>query len=1010
MSRKKIQWLSFIVLCIFSPSIFAKLSDYQKFVSYPYLEKAYSLQAEGRYSDAIEELKSAIGFAPDHQPFQVLLFELLIANKQTDQALDLYSSIANEAKGSLLGSLIEIQIEENNLRLTDELKQLIEDTPIEQRQDLYQAVAGRLIAKGQEALTYEWLSEVKNLSPELQEMQMRLSDKLEKFEDVEKYYLTIPAENRSADAHRLYAFSLLKIDKTQEALRFARQSPKSQLSFDIYYQYLQEGIAKDNVVATNAAFEWIEKHHQLTPTLLEQRFEQAVKFKDRNVAFAMMSQRNDNCQKRIEVALSFDWQSKAQQELIICQNTMQESLWLTYADTLLSEQQLNELIANKARYSTSISKLLIDRHIAQEQYQQAVDEIKRAKLTTSYNETLALSHEKLGQLELATEQFIALYKSTNSDKYLDKSSFLLVEQNKSLDALVLLEKRLIADPKGMPKDLVERIVQIYQQQPNKLTSPVINVLVRISHAQDTTAEVLRLNGHCEKAISLLNKSDAATALSWTTRALCTAENNPELALQYWQEAYERSKSQDTLRAMAYAQGNLGNSAAALKSLDGLGEQSWTKADALYAAQLHYQQQSYQKAENYWLFAKSATDTWLDFGVDLAIQQQNFSQAQSLSAQLLELNGQFNAQQWARQALIYQQTEQNDKAVRAWQIATEVAPEEDVYRLSWAYSLIGSQPEKAYQILRELTDNAAELDSSVWEQLGYLAAENNQQDAAVSYIKKSIETEDQSILARGQQLSWDLHQYYRDLSQNWHFTASFSQGSGAILGEVFFENIDNEVFSPPTNNLSSRAEYFFNTTNKSWSAYAQLSGNGTDNNPLSDWSQELGVSYRIFDRYNIKASLGAQRFFSGEWETITRLNGDLFNQGKWRQGWRFADSWWQRQFYFDLLLLPESDQLLGLGRFDIGYVDALSTSSKQTIMYYGLAQYDIRKLQQDTPDGQTTYTQSSLGLGAKWSLFTTPELVYDRVHSYNLALEWRLTVSGDLTNDNSSVFLIGTYQY
>ena len=482
MNIRMIKLLSLAALCICSLSVFAKLSDYQKFVSYPYLEKSYRLQAEGRYSDAIEELKKAIDHAPDHPPFQVLLFELLIANQQTDQALDLYATIKNEAKGTLLARLIEIQIENDSLRLTDKLKRLIEETSVEHRLELYKIVANRLIAKGQESLTYEWLAAAKNLSPELQELQMVLSDKLEKFDAVKKYYFAIPPDKRTTNAERLYVFSLFKAAKTDEALSFAKQNPNSQLSFDIYYQYLQESIAHNDLVATETAFAWIEQYHQLSPRLLKQRFEHALKSKDREVAFAVMSQLNESCQKRIEVALSLDWQSKAQQEIITCQNTMQESLWLTYADTILSDQQLHELIANKAKYSTSISKLLIDRYIAQERYQKAVDEIKGANLEKSHTEILALSYEKLGQLELATEQFIILYKSTNSDQYLDKSSFLLAKQDKSLDALLLLEKRLLADPKSMPKGLVERIVQIYQQQPDKLTSPVISSLLKISHA------------------------------------------------------------------------------------------------------------------------------------------------------------------------------------------------------------------------------------------------------------------------------------------------------------------------------------------------------------------------------------------------------------------------------------------------------------------------------------------------------------------------------------------------
>lgn len=1010
MSYRVGQSLTVILLLLFAPTTFAKLNDYQQFVSYPYLEKAYRLQAEGKYSAAILELKSAIEFAPEHQPYQVLLFELLLANGQTNEAFAVYTSISKDSRGTLLSRLIEAQIVDNNLQLTAELKQLIEDTPPQQRQYHYQVVVSRLIAKGQDSLTYEWLSEIDNLPPELLEVQMRLANKLGEFDDIEKYFLQIPLENRTADAERLYAFTLLKIGKTQEALNFAQEDPKSQLSFDIYYQYLQANIAASNIPETNTAFAWIEKYHQLNSSLLEQKFEHAIQSKDKDTAFAVMSQLHKSCQKRIELALSFNWTSRAELDLITCQNTMHQELWLTYAATLLSNQQLQDLIANDAKYSISISKILISRYVAQQEYQLAVNQINQAKLADSYIETLAFSYEKLGQLNLATEQFIKLYLDSKDDQYLDTASFLLIKQNKNSEALTLLEKRLINAPKSMPQNLVERISQLYQQLPNELTSVAIESLAKVSFSKDVVAEMLRLNNNCNSAVEMLNQDDIDTALSWTTRALCSANENPELALHYWQKSYEQSPSDETLRAIAYAQDKVGNHSAAIDSLNKLGESNWTQADFLYLAQLYYQQQNYQKAEEFWLLADNDTETWLDFGIELAIQQKKYTKAQTLSTLVLNQKNQFNEQQWARQALIYQGTGEKNKEIRAWQNATEIAPEQEVYQLSLAYSLIDSQPQKAYKILQNLTQKEAEIDTIIWQQLGYIAAKNNQQDAAIHYVKKGIETNPQSSEPKTGELNWNMYQYYRDLSQNWHFSASFSQGSGAILGEVFYENSNLGIASLPTNNISSRAEYFFNTTNKKWSVYAQLSANGSDSRPLSDWSQELGASYKIFDQYNIKTSIGAQRFVSGDWEAIVRLNGSLFDQGDWRNGWRFEEAWWQRLFYFDFLYLPKSEQFLGLARFDIGHTEALKTSSKQTITYYGLAQYDFRRLQIGPQSNLSSYNQSSLGLGLKWNLYTTPDFYYDRVHSYSLALEWRLTVSGNLTNDDHGIFLIGSYFY
>ncbi|MEP2652558.1 MAG: hypothetical protein ABJH06_11250 [Paraglaciecola sp.] len=999
-----------ILLLLFAPTTFAKLNDYQQFVSYPYLEKAYRLQGEGKYSSAILELKSAIEFAPEHQPYQILLFELLLANNQTNEAFSVYTAISKDSRGTLLNRLIEAQIIDNNLQLSSELKQLIEETPSQHRQYHYQVVASRLIAKGQDALTYEWLSEIDNLPPELLEVQMRLASKLGEFGEVENYFLDIPLEKRTTDAERLYAFTLLKIGKTQAALNFAQEKPKSRLSFDIYYQYLQANIANGDIPETNVAFAWIEKYHQLNPSLLEQKFEHAIHTKDRDTAFAVMPQLHKSCQRRIELALSFNWTSRAEQDLVRCENTMEQELWLTYAATLLSNQQLQDLITSGAKYSTSISKILISRYVAKQEYQLAINQIIQAKLAGNYNETLAFSYEKLGQLDLATEQFLKLYNASNNDQYLDTASFLLLKQNKNKEALSLLEKRLVTAPQSMSQNLVERLTQLYQQQTNKLSSVAIKSLAKISFSQDVVAEMLRLNQDCKSAVDILAKSNMNTALSWTTRALCSANEDPVLTLKYWQKSYEQSPSDETLRAIAYAHGNLGNQTAAINTLNKLGKSNWTQPDFLNLAQLYYQQQNYQKAEEFWLLAESDTETWLDFGIELAIQQQKYTKAQALSTQLINQRNQFNEQQWARQAIIYQGTGQKNKEIRAWQNATKLAPEQETYQLSLAYSLIDSQPQQAYEILQNLTEREAEIDTIIWQQIGYIAAKNNQQDAAIHYVKKGIETNSQGSAPKTAELNWNLHQYYRDLSQNWHFTASFSQGSGAILGDVFYENSDLGLASLPTNNISSRAEYFFNTTNKKWSVYAQLSANGSNSHPLSDWSQELGVSYKIFDEYNIKTSLGAQRFVSGDWEAIVRVNGGLFDQGGWRNGWRFEDAWWQRLFYFDFLYLPKSEQLLGLGRFDIGYTEALKTSSKQTIGYYGLAQYDFRRLQIGPLGNLSNYNQSSLGLGLKWNLYTTPEFYYDRVHSYSLALEWRLTVSGNLTNDNHGIFLIGSYFY
>jgi tetratricopeptide (TPR) repeat protein len=983
------------------------LSDHERFVSYPYLDKAYRLQAANNLPAAIIEIKKAIEVAPHHIPFQVTLFEYYIATKQYDQATTLYESMPVQSRGPLLSFIIEARIQDDKLVLSTKLKDLFDNAPVDQRDALYGVVVAKFIGSGQDALVYEWLQDIQTSSPDLLSSKIRLADKLGKYNDIEESYLLL--KDKAPELERIYVMSLLKSNQTKKALAYANKNPKAKLSFDIYYQYLQSSIQANQEKSINDAFVWIESHHRLSQKLLEQKYEFAIQTNNSTDAFAVLEQLNASCSRRIDVALFFDMQSKAAKTLLACPKAMTEKKWVKYASSLLSTLEIETAVKQNVKYSRGLSDVLIQRYVARGEYQFAVNEIIRSNTENEYIETLAISYEKLGDIPKALVYWARDYNKEPDDVKLDKISFLYLTQHEHSKATKLLEERLIAKPQDMPSALLLRLLTIYQQDSIPLSTPIKSALTKVSNNESVVAEVFRVNGECEVARSMLNSAEVMNAQSLQTLALCVTNENPSLALQYWQRAYATAPSKQGLRAIAYAQMRLGNITEATNVLATLGQENWNKQDALFAAELAFQQHNYQDAERFWLIAKSDEERWLDFGTQLAIQQGNYERGQALSQQLLDKNGALTAHQWARQATIYQQTEQPVKASRSWEIAVEKDPSNATFKLSWAYSLIDANPQKAFNVMQSVTKESDSVDSRTWEQLAYLAATNKNHNDALYYSKKSIETESAATLPRGRELSWALHEYYRDLSQYWRLSASASQGTGGILGEVFYVDGNGELLEPPTNNLSVKAEYVFNPLTKTWSAYAQLSGNGTDDEPLGDWSKELGISYKPFDKHNVKATVGVQRFFSGDWEGLVRVNGDMLNQGKWRQGWRFDESWWERQFYFDVLWLPESEQVLGLGRFNMGYVHPLNTRSKQTLKYYGLAQYDIRKPQNEL-NGKSSFDQSSLGLGIQWRLFTTPDSPFARVHRYSLALEWRLKMAGELTQDDSSLLLIATYQY
>ncbi len=986
------------------------ISDQQKFVSYPYLEKAYRYQAANDYANAIVEIKKAIAIAPQHSPYQILLFEYLVANKQHQQALSVYESLPDAARGNLLARLIESQIKHDELGFSAKLKSILQQAPEAQREQWFSTVAGHLIGTGQEAKLYHWLQSIEVKSTELLTTKIILADKLGNNAAVQQTYQSLDTQQITPQLTRIYVLSLLKNNNVNKALDYANQRPDDPLSVDVYNQYLQTSIANKDQQATEKAFAWLAAHRQLSPQILQQQLEFAIQNKDRESAFSVLAQLNAGCQQRIDLALSFDWRAKASEQLINCRETMQTSTWISYASSILSTAELQELVLANTSHTAELSELLIDRHIGNKDYPMAITEILRSNKQHKYLEQLAISYEKIGNTEQAIKYWEKLYLRSATDTTLDKVTFLQSQHSQAGAALALLEKRLLTSPTDMPALLVARLLSLYPTNSPGINERVISSLGKLTNNFDAVAELLRVYGHCQLAQQVLARATVASAQSFQTRALCTAASDQALALTYWQQAQKLAPNDNNLRSMALAQAEIGELDHAIANLEQIAKSAWSQQDYLFAAQLTYQQSNYQQSQAYWQLAKADNEAWLDFGIELAIQQQQYSTAQTLSQQLLVLKGDLSALQWARQATIYQRTEQGAKAARAWQIASEKAPDNNSFKLAYAYSLVDIQKQQALQIMKQVIASSDHVDTRMWEQLGYLAAANQDHPAALAYITKSIATESTDPSPRGAAMSYLLYEYYRDLSQHWRFNMTASQGTGGILGEVFLiGNNGEQLTEPPTNNITARAEYYPNPLTKRWSVYGQLSGNGDDHSPLNDWSKEFGVTYKPFDQYNVKGSLGGQRFFSGDWEGLVRINGDMLNQGKWRQDWRFEEEWWEREVYFEMLWLPESDQFLGSARADLGRAYPLETESRQTLKFYGVAQYDIRK-SQTSVNGKSSLDQTSVGLGVQWQLYTNPDSPFDPVHRYGLALEWRYKVAGDLTKDNSSLFLIASYQY
>ena len=83
--------------------IYSGLSESLHFRVYPYVDKAYRLEAAGQFSDALSELRHAMVLAPDHVPFMKLAYQLAVKAGIHDSDLEAYiDQLPESERGELL--------------------------------------------------------------------------------------------------------------------------------------------------------------------------------------------------------------------------------------------------------------------------------------------------------------------------------------------------------------------------------------------------------------------------------------------------------------------------------------------------------------------------------------------------------------------------------------------------------------------------------------------------------------------------------------------------------------------------------------------------------------------------------------------------------------------------------------------------------------------------------------------------------------------------------------------
>ncbi|GGW91941.1 NfrA family protein [Alteromonas halophila] len=1000
------------------------LSDYQRFVSYPYIEKAYRLQEQGKYTEALTEAKKALEHAPEYNPYRELVLQLTLQSMDLDAALTMLAGDDNNA--DMLAQWEEFVLTLDDAERQMALSQRLLGSPgftIAHKRDFKQKLINRLIgikAFDRATAFFEMSRDAEVLSEEMVERIMFAYIATDEHQKAIDHF--IEYQSLSTDAMEAgFIQSVLRYSKESDKFAiFTRLSNRSAASKGVE-AWVQQQIASENTERALQGFRWLIDNDALNSLSLSQYALLLAQNNDPQ-ALALLARSELGCRAQTEIQLKFEARREAAATLYQCLLDGQSFVgWEAYASQLLSATQLKALLsselAEKKSLQATLQSLVLQKDIVGKDYQSLINTLPADSSDPDILATLFISYEALQQWQKASDVAAKLYRIKPTAQNLDRLSFALVQSKETNKAKNMLTQAFIRE-QALTDGALQRLLGLLSADDVKANSALAQRLANwqgTGRLNSAVAELLRVAGNCDAAIERLESASEKGYSALMTLAMCKESLGQfKQASAYFMQAHQQQPSKQTRDALINLAIKQNNTEQAMELLEAAPADQKGRLWQQQLAQLYYQSERYNDAIR--LLSQQAeapaglSGDMYDVYIESLIATDNVEQALGVAQQQFESQSFFSPAQWRRQANMNLALGRKPEAIRALKAALSEKPEDSATRLMLAFALIDERPSEALRQFQRLEANDETFDPVHYEQMAYLSNTLGDQTQAAQYLKRRFSQTNQPVLEHTDHY-WGLRRFYGDLTQQVRLSAIASHGTGAILGDVFYDESGSVSDNLPTNNLTVRAEYFFGSLNSGTTAYAQLSGNGSNDDIFANVSQEVGLTYRPFDKINLRVSTGFQRYVNAgfSWEGFVRVNGDALNQNEYRRDWRASEGWWERNFYYDYMYFYESDQVFGQVLFNYGYGFSMSDTMFQTMLFYGLSRYDYRRASAEF-EGQHAFEELAVGLGVRFDHYFVDEPIEDRLDRLRLSLEWRVNVAGDLSEDTHGLFFIAGYEF
>lgn len=1010
------RFMTVVLLVLTFYSIAEPMTDYQKFRTYPYIEKAYRLQQKRDFVGAVAEIDKALTLVPAQPELLTLAFRYQIEAKNLTAAGEVLRQIPQPAQQGLYPLLLQLRLNSESSPDLAELDRLWPLWTTEDQVSVARLVSARLIALKQEQQAYQWLATKKPLPAEVVKLHAALAESLRLSDQVIRDLSSLnPSELSDEDKSRL-VMAFLQTGQTDTASELIESDPESAAALLYYRQLLQQQIATQNWTAALDSFDFIETYHQLTPEEKQQKLQWAIDQKNWSMAFELAEQLQLSCWPRIDLYMQAGEEHQAKRLFLQCPAIDHPDGWLVYAEKWLSADEINSQYLASEHLRAQQRRLIAQKRLAAGQYQQVLQQLlDDPKQSAQFDLVLAGAQAlPAGPVKIESMQKLHQYKATAPT--LDELSYQYILAGERAKALQILTEALPFSAEIQQKKLLpERVLELLKLQ-RPINTAVLAKTDSWSVLAAERAELWRLAGRCDKTTAILS-GKATTASGWRSLALCQEENNAEFALLYWQKAHQLQGQDTDILNIAYLQQKLNDPAAAFLSFTSLDISVLSDEDRQNTAQLALEVEQLELGERYLLHSSADQADWyLEAAALKRRQQQN-------EAALVYLNKivRTNTEQWVslylQKAWIYQAMHNIPAAEQAWRAAMAKAPQQAELHAGYGYLMLAMKRNKeALPHLRYAAQQPQYAnDVAIAGQVAYLSAEEQEAEDTSYWLEQSIDRQQhaEKTNALSKTELYRLKRYHQTIAKNWQVTASTALRHGASMTLPGNAAPQAPDLDPVRNEASVRLEHFTNTLKRDLSLYLQVSANGSSEQYYHNFGQEFGAAYKPLKDTNLWLSAALQQYPLGEgdWRALVRFTGDFLNQGKWQSEWQpELVHWRERKLFVDAVYWPVDGQMLLQTKFEQGKVVRYDDSLFQVNRAYVLSQLDYRKQKALDTNLNAEGWQWTAGLGLQ-SRIGLNETQYDAYrHKLEINLEWQYQMAGDLSTDQHALSLQLFYQY